>query len=108
MQNRMTTKTCLLAAGVWILLMLAVVEKAMSHQWNLIVSVLGGLGASVLAVALAFGVGRSPVQSNELGSESAGRQFRNSVVLWVALFIGLLVLMKILDALHVPWQQWLK
>jgi hypothetical protein len=108
MQNRITTKNGLLAAGVWILLMLAVIGKAMSHQWNLIVSVLAGIVATILAVGLALGVGAARVQPDRTESESKGRQFHNSIVLWVVLFVGLLVLMKILDAVHVPWQQWLR
>jgi hypothetical protein len=112
-QYKLTPKRSLLAVGVWLILMLALVGRAMCHQWNLTVSVLGGIVATILAVGLAFGVGSPSVQADGIASESAAaeapaRQFRNSIVMWVTLVLGLLVLMKSLDALQVPWRDWLK
>ena|ERR1700752_838173 len=113
MQVRVTAKRILFGVALAIVLVLQTFGNISRGHWSLAFGFLFGIGAVVLAFSLAFTAqrpGAATLQNSTDPLASApvtpGAKIRNHLLMWTASVLVFLILFKILDALHVPWQHW--
>jgi hypothetical protein len=110
MRYRITPKRILAGLSLWLLFCFMTYGHVALGQWSLVRGLLFGLVACAIAFGLAF---TARVDSRPDGSGSALTEddtprhvFRNHIAVWALTVLFLLVLFKVLDALHLEWRHY--
>lgn len=105
MRIKITGKRILLGVGLSALFILISVGNVASGKWETAPAVLFALAGVCIGFAAAFGAASVP---QTMDSQSGERPFRSQLLLFIGAAIVFLVLMKVLNALHVDWRQWMR
>jgi hypothetical protein len=105
MRIRITGKRILLGVGMSALFILICVGNVASGKWETAPAVLFAVAGVCIGFAAAFAVAPVP---RAMDSQSGGRPFRSQLLLFMGAAIVFLVLLKVLNALHVDWRQWMR
>jgi hypothetical protein len=116
MKFKMTIPSAILGLVVFIVVALQSFGKYSSGKWSgaagIVVALAGaamGLALAVTATSAGDPAKFSPVDADTPTptARKPSRQFRNSILLWLAVVVIFLLMFRLLDAVHVNWRQYL-
>jgi hypothetical protein len=116
MKLKMTIPSVILGLIVFIVVALQSFGKYNSGKWSGTVGIVVALAGAAIGFALAVTAtsAADPAKSSPVDVDAPtptarkpSRQFRNSILLWLAVAVIFLLMFRLLDALHINWQQYL-
>lgn len=114
MKFKMTIPSAILGLIVFIVVALQSFGKYTSGKWSGTVGIVVALAAAAMGLVLAVTATTTgdPAKSSPVDADAPtpkartlSRQFRNSILLWLAVVVIFLLMFRLLDALHINWQQ---
>jgi hypothetical protein len=115
MKFKMTIPSATLGLIVFVVVALQSFGKYNSGKWSGTAGIVVGLAGAAIGLALAVTAtsARDPAKSSPVDADAMPttrkppRQFRNSILLWLAVAVIFLLMFRLLDALHINWRQYL-
>jgi hypothetical protein len=116
MRLKMTIPSAILGLIVFIVIALQSVGKYHSGKWSGTAGIVVGLAGAAIGLALAVTATSAgdPATSSPVDPDAPTpiarkplRQFRNSILLWLAFAVVFLLIFRLLDVLHIGWRQYL-
>jgi NADH:ubiquinone oxidoreductase subunit 6 (subunit J) len=116
MKFKMTIPSAILGLIVFIVVALQSFGKYNSGKWTGTAGIVVALAGAAIGLALAVTAtsARDPAKSSPVDADAPtptarkpSRQFRNSILLWLAVVVIFLLMFRLLDALHINWRQYL-
>src|SRR5258708_30347121 len=114
MKFKMTIPSVILGLIVFIVVALQSFGKYNSEKWSGTVGIVVALAGAAIGLALAVTATSAgdPAKSSLVDADAPtptarkpSRQFRNSILLWLAVAVFFLLMLRLLDALHINWHQ---
>jgi hypothetical protein len=114
MKFKMTFPSAILGLIVFIVVVLQSFGKFNSGKWSgtagIVVALAGaalGLAIAVTATSAGDAAPSSPVDADAPtpAARRPSRQFRSSILRWLAFVVIFLLVFRLLDALHINWRQ---
>jgi len=116
MKCKMAIPSAILGLIVFIVVALQSLGKYNSGKWSGTAGIVVALAGAAMGLALAVTATSAgdPAKSPPVGADAPtptarkpSRQFRNSILLWLAVVVIFLLMFRLLDALHINWRQYL-
>jgi len=116
MKFKMTISSAMLGLIVFIVVAFHSFGKINSGKWSTTAGVVVALAGAALGLAIAVtatsagDAAPAPPENADAPTPTVhkpSRQFRNSILRWLAFVIIFLLVFRLLDALHINWRQYL-